>query len=421
MTVTIVGAGAAGLTSAIFAAKNGRKVILLERNKEAGKKILMSGGSRCNVLPVKLDLSKDFFTDSPHLMKRIFSTWNIDDCHRWLTSELGLKLSCEEETSKWFPTSNDAREVRDALVERAKSLGVVFHYNSKVTSLERGAEDQWIITTEAGKRFPTEKVILSSGGLSYPAVGTDGAGHQILKELGHTLIETYPALTPLHGEHPHATALRGVTLPDVKVRVRGEGKEMVSQRTGFLFTHKGFSGPSILDSSHRWIRRANSSDQTTTPLLGEERHPSAEVRVSWTGESAEEWHDYLLSIKTPMLVPNAVRYKIPARLSEAICAELDLLAQPMNTMTSSQRKRLVEHLVNYQLKISGHGGYKLAEVTGGGLPLTSIDTRTMELKSPECKGLHVCGEILDVFGRIGGFNFYWAWLSGRLAGMKANG
>lgn len=397
-----MGAGAAGLTAAIFAAQSGANVLVLERTDKAGKKILMSGGTRCNVLPVEMSLD-DFSTgSSPNLMKRIFKSWSVDACKEWFETELNLPLACELETNKWFPVTNEAKDVRDALLNQAISLGVEIRYDAAVQSLHQ-EDGLWKLITSDGKLVETEKVILSSGGYSVPTIGTDGMGHRALDVLGIPITPTYPALTPLTGAHPGGGSLAGMTV-QVSIHIREANGKMLAtnHRSGFLFTHNGFSGPAILDVSHHVIRPMEAGE------------PAPLVEVNWTGMPVNELEKHFLRGNT--LVSSVVGRFVPARLAEALIAETYLVGITIADMRSAERKALIKLMTAYPLEITGHEGYRKAEVTGGGVPLEAIDTATMQVKG--FPGLYLCGEILDVFGRIGGFNFYWAWVTGRLAGLK---
>lgn len=398
--VTVVGAGAAGLTAAIFAAQSGAEVIVLERTDKAGKKILMSGGTRCNVLPVEMSLDDYSTGSSPNLMKRIFKSWSVEACKEWFEQDLHVPLACELETNKWFPVTNEAKDVRDALLNRAIELGVEIRYDAAVQSLRR-EDGVWKLETSDGGIHASEKVVLSSGGYSVPTIGTDGMGHRALSDLGIPITPTYPALTPLTGPHPGGGSLAGMTV-QVSIHIReANGKVLATNhRSGFLFTHNGFSGPAILDVSHHVIR----------PM--EAGAPTPSIHVNWTGMSIEQLEPHFL--KGNALVSTVLNRFVPARLAEALIAETYLVGITIADMRSAERKALLKLMTDYPLRITGHEGYRKAEVTGGGVPLEAIDTATMQVKGHP--GLFLCGEILDVFGRIGGFNFYWAWVTGRLAG-----
>ncbi|MCH8523565.1 MAG: aminoacetone oxidase family FAD-binding enzyme [Balneolales bacterium] len=399
--IVVVGAGAAGLTAAIFAALQSSpetKIAIIERTDKAGKKILMSGGTRCNVLPVSMS-EKDYFTDSSiHLLKRIFKSWSVEGCKNWFIDDLQLPLACEVETNKWFPVTNSAKDVRDALLNKALSLNVEIHYSTQITEMQHNHND-WILTASDAKQYQAKHVIWSTGGLSVPTIGTDGAGHQVLRSLGVQMKPTYPALTPLTGQHPGSSNLAGVSLT-----VGLTADTMIASREGFLFTHKGFSGPSVLDVSHC----------VTRYVMGQQQRP--ELAINWTGESKDIWQKRLTTGKSTVL--GTLKEYIPNRLAEALTEGKSYRNQKVSELSKNDRADLIQLVTAYSLSWSSHEGYRKAEVTGGGVPLEAIDTATMRLKNDP--GLFLCGEIMDVFGRIGGFNFYWAWVTGRLAGLAAS-
>ncbi|MGM0586849.1 MAG: NAD(P)/FAD-dependent oxidoreductase [Bacteroidota bacterium] len=398
--IIIIGGGAAGLTAGYFAGLESDNVLVLERTDKAGKKILISGGTRCNILPVRMEYD-DYFTDSSvNLMKHIFKSWSLERCKDWLTYEIGLDLSCETETNKWFPSSNSAKEVRNKLLRAMENVGTQIRYNQKVVALRRESDEHWTIQTEAGEEHHTRKVIIATGGLSIPTMGTDGLGHRVLLQLGLQLRDTYPALTPLLCEHPGDESLAGISL-ECQVTASGSGETYTAKRTGFLFTHNGISGPAVLDSSHVIIKSG----------FGKQ----SDFRVNWLRMDPRAVDQWLQEVTGKVV--NSLKEQLPARLADALCSELGLLDRYGSELRKEERKRLVDQLTDYRFIITGTLGYKKAEVTGGGLPLERIDTASMESK--QFPGLYFCGEVLDVFGRIGGFNFYWAWLTGRLSGMRA--
>lgn len=398
--IIIAGAGAAGLTAAIFASSSGSEVLILERAPQAGRKILMSGGTRCNVLPVEFSLD-DYFTDSsPKILRNIFKSWSVDGCYSWFSDDLGLEMACEKESNKWFPKSNSAQEVRDVLLQKALNQGVKISFKTSVTGLTHDG-NFWQIKTDTDQQFHCDKLIIATGGLSIPSTGTDGTGHRVVRQVGHSLNGPYPALTPLKGHHPGTEPLPGVSL-DVNAQI-GTGKKTVySNREGFVFTHQGYSGPSILDLSHHVVK------------ILDQQAPKNDLLINWAGMSESEWQTALEGKAT---VRNTLKKYLPARLAEAICSEIGIGNDKSAELRKDARKQLMQKLTAYPLRFTGHEGYKKAEVTGGGVPLNEINHATMESK--KLPNLFLCGEILDVFGRIGGFNFYWAWVSGRLAGLSA--
>lgn len=399
--IIVIGGGAAGLTAAIFASQPNTEVIILERTNKTGKKIMISGGTRCNVLPVSMNYDDYFTASSKNLMKNIFKSWTLQDCYNWFNKEIGLKMKTEEHSNKWFPASNSAKEVRDLLLKKAEEKNVRIIYDAYVEDIKR-QDEKWFCILADGKTFKADKIIVATGGFSLPEIGTDGSGHRFIKKAGHNINKTYPALTPLKGQHPGNILIPGISL-DVELTVKNDKKKKKAERTGFLFTHRGYSGPAILDLSHYAI------------LAMEENKEKPELFINWIGKTEEEWKDILQNGKGNVL--NKLKEYLPNRLAEAIATEVNLMERNLSELKKEERNKLIENLVRYKLKYTGHEGYKKAEVTGGGVPLEEIDTSTLESKI--LPDLYFCGEILDVFGRIGGFNFYWAWVTGRLAGLSS--
>lgn len=404
--IVVVGAGAAGLLAAIFARSSGRDVLLLERTSDGGRKILISGGGRCNILPSALRPER-FVSDSPsHLVRGLLRSWSLDAQRAFFEREVGIPLALEAETGKLFPVSNRARDVRDGLMAMAVAQGVMVQTQTSVTDVQRAATPteptaptknvRWRVATSRGDIDATS-VILATGGLSVPLTGSDGTGLTIARRLGIELHPTYPALTPLTGATPLLAALSGISL-DVRIRAKWQGHTTESHG-GFLFTHRGYSGPSVLDVSHVAVR-----------------HPDAVLRVQWTERDADTWTRELASAQG--LIVNMVARYLPERLAEVLCLEAGLPPDRRGPeLRRRERTALVDALTSYVLPWNGDEGYKKAEVTGGGVALTDVKPGTLEtFRHP---GLFICGEMLDAFGPIGGYNFAWAWVTGRVAGLAA--
>jgi predicted Rossmann fold flavoprotein len=277
---------------------------------------------------------------------------------------------------------------------------VEFQPGAAVTNIKSDGET-WLIERDPSPSLEAHAVILATGGLSVPATGSDGVGLRIASELGHTIHPTYAALTPLRATPSPFAELAGISL---RVGITAvDGARRATASGGFLFTHRGYSGPAVLDVSHVAVR----SDSA---------HP-AELRVRWTALGERDWHD-LLRPAGAERVANLLRARLPERLAAALAghARVDP-SRPAAQLRREDRMRLVEALVHCVLPWSGHEGYRKAEVTGGGVSLDEIDPRTME--SRRHRGLFLCGEMLDAFGPIGGYNFFWAWATGRAAGLGA--
>ena len=397
--VVVVGAGAAGLMAAIFAAERGAETFLLERTADGGRKILISGGGRCNVLPSVLAPDR-FVTDSPpHVMCGMLKAWPLAEQRAFFEGDLGIALALEEDSGKLFPKSDRARDIRDGLVQFATDRGVRMMFGTSLTDLAPAASG-WTLDTSSGAMH-AERVVLATGGLSVPSTGSDGTGLRIASSLGHREVPTYPALTPLTadsgGRPPHAS-LAGVSLP-VRLRARGETRT-IETNGGFLFTHRGYSGPSVLDISHIATRQGE----------------RAAIRAQWSSLTEAEWRRDL-DARAALVASILGRY-LPARLTDQLMKEAGV---PNDRRTSdlrrTERTALLERLTSYELPWTGDEGYKKAEVTGGGVALDEVNPRTLE--SRRRPGLYLCGEMLDAFGPIGGHNFAWAWATGRSAGLAA--
>lgn len=402
LPIVVIGAGAAGLMAAIFAARGGHPVVLLERTRDGGRKILISGGGRCNVLPSALSPTQYVTDSSPNTLRKMLLSWPLTEQRAFFEDELGIALAREPETGKLFPVSNRAREVRDRLVAEARAAGARIWFEARVTGIAP-AGDVWRVEIEGADPLDAAAVIVATGGLSVPQTGSDGTGLRILEALGHTLNPTYPALTPLTSEPPVHAGLAGVSLTVSITAPLPRGS--FEAAGGFLFTHRGYSGPSVLDVSHLAVR---------SRLRGSERQP---LLVRWTDLDAAGW-DAALKDASAGTVGGLIRKHLPDRLAGALVEESGVDPQrALAQLRKEERSRLVDLLARYPLPWTGDEGYKKAEVTGGGVALAEVDPRTME--SRKHRGLYLCGEVLDAFGPIGGYNFAWAWATGRAAGRGA--
>jgi predicted Rossmann fold flavoprotein len=408
------------MMAAIFAASHGAETLLVERTKDGGRKILMSGGGRCNILPARLDESRFVSDSSPHLVRRIVRSWPLHEQIAFFERELELPLVEEAASGKLFPASQRARDVRDKLLAHAERQGVTIVAGAFVRDV-RPSGGRWIVERQEGAPIEGDRVVLATGGLSVPETGSDGRGLQIAAGLGHAINPTYAALTPLIAPSPKSNrdpfstgtlekgsrfnlgGLSGISLP-VTVTARSAARD--AQATGgFLFTHRGYSGPSVLDVSHVAVRS-----------LAEGRD-HARITVQWTPLADDDW-EAALRPRGTRTVMAALSDELPHRLAEALAAVAGVaLDRPLAQLGRAERLRLIETLVRGPLPWTGDEGYKKAEVTGGGVNLGDIDSRTME--SRKHTGLFMCGEMLDAFGPIGGYNFLWAWATGRAAGMGA--
>lgn len=398
----MIGAGAAGTVAALFAASRGAETTLVERTRDGGRKILISGGGRCNILPASLD-ERRFVTDSSrHTLRGLVRSWPLEQQIAFFEREVGIPLVEEPESAKLFPRSQRARDVRDGLLSLAARRGVRFRPGLAVVDLEPHPPLGWRVLCDGTPPLEAERVVLATGGYSVPNSGSDGRGLEMLGRLGHTIHDTYPALTPLTVSAGPLALLAGVSLP-VEATAAGDGRRATASG-GFLFTHRGYSGPAVLDVSHVIVRARAAGEP-------------ADLRVRWGGTAAE-W-DAALKPRRGRTVLAAVRSLLPERLAAVLVerAGLDpsrLLAQ----LRREERTALLESLTRCLLPWDGDEGYRKAEVTGGGVSLAEVYPSTLE--SRRHPGLFLCGELLDAFGPIGGYNFFWAWATGRIAGVGAS-
>lgn len=401
--VVIVGCGAAGMLAGIFAGRGGVRPLLLETRSKPGAKIRVSGGGRCNVLPSQSELD-DFHTEgSRNALKNLLASWPLAQCRAFFERELGVALKAED-TGKLFPVSDDAGEVLDALLrELARAGGQVVggvRAEELVPLAESGDGARFEVVLSNGARLRAHSVVLATGGLSLPKTGSDGWGYTAAHKLGHVVHRRYPALVPLLCGDARWNELAGVSVVARLAALRGD--KLVGERTGdLLFTHKGFSGPVALDMSRF--------------LTGPE-HEGVELVAGWHGLTVDAWDERLRKGGTRTVLL-CLREWLPRRLVSVL---IDLARvhpeRKLAELSREERKRLSTLLGACPLPISGDEGYKTAEVTGGGVALEDVSTKTLE--SRRVPGLYFCGEVLDVTGRIGGFNFLWAWVSGRRVGQS---
>jgi predicted Rossmann fold flavoprotein len=400
-SVAVIGAGAAGLMAALFAARGGARVTLLERTSDGGRKILISGGGRCNILPSVAEPDRYVTESSGNTLRKLLRSWPLHEQRAFFETELGMALVLEEESGKLFPASDRARDVRDGLVSSVREAGARVWFDATVEKLTPH-DGRWRVETGQAPALEVDAVVLATGGRSVPKTGSDGMGLELARTLGHTVHDTYPALTPLTANpSPHA-GLAGVSLP---VTIRAPGAKPRFETTGgFLFTHRGWSGPAVLDASHLAIR-------------GKPDGSRQELHVQWTPEDAASWERALTGGKGTLR--SRLTPALPRRLVDRLLAEIGVAGDTgLAALRKADRRAVIETLTSYRLPWTGDEGYRKAEVTGGGIALWEVDPRTLE--SRRHPGLYLCGEILDAFGPIGGHNFLWAWATGRGAGLGAS-
>lgn len=411
--IAIIGAGAAGLTAAIFAAEAAPnlRIALLDGASRIGAKILVSGGGRCNV--THDEVSPEDFNAKPHWVRNVLAAFNETRAVEWFRS-LGVELK-HEPTGKLFPTTDSARTVLDALVNRCRELKVDLRVGHRVKEIEYASDAS--VNDDAGEyviqfghgQCAAKRLIIAAGGKSLPKTGSDGSGWRLVKRLGHSVTPTYAALVPLVLAKPFIhVALSGIS-HDVTLSTFVDGKR-TDQRTGsLLWTHFGVSGPVVMDASRHWVIADESgrrAEMTCSLVPGMDFN----AMDAWLQKEAERQPKQGLG--------KVLGTMLPQRVVDELLSHGKVNAASTMTQLSRDDRRSAAHLLTeLTLPVSHHRGWNYAEVTAGGVPLSEV--RFQDMQSKKSPGLHLIGELLDCDGRIGGFNFQWAWSTGYLAGRGA--
>ena len=405
--ILVIGAGAAGLFAAAWAGRTaaaaGRPltVTAVDSARKLGAKILVAGGGRCNVTHERV-AEGDYAGSTPPAIRKVLRRFPVADTVAFFEAA-GVDLKTED-TGKLFPTSDSARTVLDALVREATRAGARLMHPARVTALVRAGAG-FVATSDAGE-FAARRVILCTGGKSLPKSGSDGTGLELARSLGHSLTSPIvPALVPLVLPAGHwITALSGLTLPAEITLKSATGKKLFTTTGSTLCTHVGLSGPAILDASRHW-------------LVERAADPGVTLWLNWLPGETPESLDRLLVEGQRRGALAILRERLSDRLARALCEHA--AAPPTGDLARDARRRLAALATATPLAITGDRGYTVAEATAGGVPLAEVRLETME--SRICPGLSLAGEVLDVDGRIGGFNFQWAWATGFVAGCSAAG
>ena len=431
--VVVLGAGAAGLVAAARAAECGARVLLCEKNRRPGVKILMSGGTRCNITNARglrrlemvsgsIDPAYDqaqsrgirsiqqAFGDKGNFLGPSLRRFDVDATVR-MFEESGVATKIEG-NGKIFPVSDRATDVLEALSRRLERSGVLLRTLSPALELERlgpepGQEAGFLVKL-ADSSVTARRVIVTIGGASYPGCGTTGDGYAIARRFGHTIVEPRPALVPLKVRADWVPGLKGLSLSDVVASVYSVGNELRAQRReAILFAHFGLSGPAILDISRAAAIHGNSE--------------SLELRLDLVPTLSREALDKCLQSSSRQgrrTLLSLLPAELPRRLAECVLRVATITDNRIGPdLSRDERQRLLTNLKGLALPITGTLGFEKAEVTAGGVALDQVDPKTLE--SRLVAGLYFAGEILDLDGLIGGYNFQAAWSTGWLAGETA--
>lgn len=399
--ILIIGAGAAGLMAGIWAGRTNptRRIVILDGASKLGAKILVAGGGRCNVTH-DVVTADAFAGSSRHAIGKVLRHFDVPQVVQFFR-ELGVELK-REETGKLFPVTDSAKTVLYALLTAAATANVTILHPRRVETVQK-TEAGFVVGGNWGEMTATN-LVLATGGKSLPKSGSDGHGYAIAQQLGHSLTpRILPALVPLTLPSDHfLCGLSGLATP-VKLELwSGTGKKGVAFDGSLLCTHFGLSGPVVLDMS-RYFLEAQMDDAAAT------------LTVNWLPTFTPETLDQTLLRASGLTLLRFLRDYLPERLARALADEAGLsVAMMIGQLTRPQRRTLTTILTRLPLPITGNRGFTVAEVTAGGIPLNEIHLNTMQ--SRLCPGLYLCGEICDVDGRIGGYNFQWAWASGYTVG-----
>ncbi|MFA9395297.1 MAG: NAD(P)/FAD-dependent oxidoreductase [Halodesulfovibrio sp.] len=379
--VIILGAGASGLWAALTAAKRGRKVLVVDHARKAGRKILIAGGGKCNF--TNIDLSPaNYHCKNAHFCKSAlarFTPWHM-------VEYLSLHdISWEEREYSQLFCTHSAADVTEALYNDCLEHNVHFLFSEQITDVQKKGELFDVGLTDSQHFAPS--LIVALGGSAWPQAGATDAGYKLARQFGHKIIPTFPALVPLMmPSNWKLKNLSGIALP---VTIRCNNKQFTEN---MLFTHKGISGPVVLQISAHWKK----GDAIEIDLL-----PSASLT------------DILEEAGSKPLLKNVLSRKFPERLAAALIPK-ELREKQIAQLSKKDMQVLHSSIHAFTVTPTGTEGMKKAEATGGGVDTSSVSSKTMESKL--CSGLYLTGEVLDVLGDLGGFNLHWAWASGNAAG-----
>jgi predicted Rossmann fold flavoprotein len=387
--VLVIGAGAAGLMCAIAAGKRGRRVLVVDHANKAGKKILMSGGGRCNFTHTGTTPA-NYLSANPHFCKSALARYTPWD---FIAMVERHGIAYHEKTAGQLFCNDSSKQIVKMLLEECALAGVRVETDCPVTGV-RSLDDGFLVATAPGN-VRTQSLVVATGGLSIPSMGASGFGYDLAKQFGHPVLPLRAGLVPLtlSGKHQeHYAELSGVAV-DAAASCRGE-----RFREGLLFTHRGLSGPSILQVSSYW----QPGDEVRIDLLPD-LDPAAALLEQQALRPAAELRTVLADL-------------LPRRLAVRLCEQF-LPSRPMRQYREVELRHIGAQLAAWPIVASGTEGYRTAEVTLGGVDTVDLSSTTM--MSRKQPGLYFIGEVVDVTGHLGGYNFQWAWASGHAAGQAA--
>jgi len=383
-SVSIIGAGASGLLTAIFCAKSGLKVDVYEQNSKCAKKILVSGNGRCNISNTNLNIS-DYFSQNPNFIKYALETFGFSEFEKF-TNSIGLLLETKED-GRVYPLSNEAKSVATIFQNYAESLGVTFYTDTKIRDVELLL-----------KKY--DSVVIATGSQAASHLGGNDDGLEFAKKFQHTIVPTYPSLVQFHLNSAVATKMSGAKL-NAEVTLLINAQKETTTLGDVLFTNYGVSGFAILDISQR----------ASQALLNYE---AVDISLNLLPSfNAQKLSSHIQNISKNMpksTLLNILLGLLPLKVAKGVLDSLelseDMLAQNIHVKLS---KKIANRVLNWRFEVTQTHGFRHAEVSGGGVDVNEVDPKTMESKKQN--NLYFCGEVLDVLGRRGGYNFAFAWAS----------
>lgn len=405
--VVIIGAGAAGMMAAVSALENGYKVLLLEKMKYAGKKLLITGKGRCNITNAcdkqeflkNIPINGKFFNSS-------FYAFSNEDTLNWF-NEQGLATKLERGL-RAFPVSDKAVDVRDTLLKFITERGGDIMYNSAVKEILTETSQVTAVKLFSGRIIKTKNVILATGGVSYAATGSDGYGHKLAEQLGHSIEPLYPALVPLECEFTCGAELQGLALKNVTAKLKVNDKLLNSEFGEMLFAHFGLTGPIILSLSTQAAKYLQDKDNKVEISI--DLKPALDV-ATLTARVQKE-----LQTHSKKQINTVLRELMPNALINTVLAMASVQAdRQASQITKQERQRLLEVLKNMNFTITGTRPFAEAIITAGGVSTKEINPKTMQSKLVD--GLYFAGEMIDLNAYTGGFNLQIAFSTGYVSGM----
>lgn len=400
----IVGGGASGMMAAITAARENKKVLLLEKLSQIGAKLKATGGGRCNLTNTLSN--EDFmakFGRNGRFMQDAIKEFDYKELMDFF-NKIGVETHAPD-GFRVFPTSHSSQTIIKALLDEMQRLCIDVLTSQKVKNILQ-TENQIYGVRTAEKTYYAKNVLVATGGLGYPTLGAEGDGHEMARELGHKVTELYPAMMPLFVKESWVANCRADTIPKVELRVAIKKHSRLRAHGDLIFTKNGVRGPVVLDAARE-----------LTPLL--EKYGEVPILVNLTkGMNEEQISNHLKEIlsKTPNInMLELLTTLLPSSLSREICVLADI--DPLSTygkISGAQKAKLTQLLAWTPLTVTGHEGFKMAMITSGGVDLKEIDPKTMQ--SRVIKGLYFCGEVMNLDGPCGGYNLQWSFASGHLAG-----